>query len=65
MPMLGARIAAVNDRIDLTMADFHQSTADINRMIRQDPVKQDLTVQSFFRSTRQAGGSQCRESQKE
>ncbi|CAM6004730.1 unnamed protein product [Sphagnum balticum] len=61
MPMLGARIAAVNDRIDMTMADFHQATGDINRMIRQDPAKRDVTVQSFFRTARQAGGSQCRE----
>lgn len=60
VPMLMARITAVNDRIDLSMSDFHQSTKDINAMIRSARAQPDTaTLFGLDRHKRQAGG-QCR-----
>jgi hypothetical protein len=57
--MLMTRITAVNDRIDLSMSDFHQTTKDINGMIRQQRAKPDgAAIFGADRHKRQTG--QCR-----
>jgi hypothetical protein len=60
VPMLMARITAVNDRIELSMSDFHQTTRDISRMLREVKATPGPLADSIFgnRHKRQAGG-QC------